>query len=291
MFKVNALEQKCFKFMTNHSSEVSRSPASTILSYKSLLEFLSSEELSGEELDHFNLANKWAEQKCISQNLDVTPENKRKLLGVIITKIRFPVINAKDFAEIVTPTNLLLSEDQVKLFQSIITRKKTFIETYSFAQRKGRCIPVDTRQLTGNMRIYNRFKFIFQFQCNKEVKLVKLFPLRVPGWDDFSVKDISKIRVERFGSKVNHVDVTEEILDTTNFLSKDSGFLFQAQMVWRVQLEVRNRKQCCRYSPYHVKSYNIATRGLDHKTIIDSFSCRILEIPVCVETVEFKIVS
>ena len=47
----------------------------------------------------FSSSARWGEAECMRQNLPVTPENKRTVLGSMLTKIRFPLMTVEEFAQ------------------------------------------------------------------------------------------------------------------------------------------------------------------------------------------------
>ena len=42
---------------------------------------------------------RWSGAECARQGLTATPENKRSVLGQILTKIRFPLMTIEEFAQ------------------------------------------------------------------------------------------------------------------------------------------------------------------------------------------------
>ena len=44
-------------------------------------------------------SSRWSEAECVRQSLPVTPENKRSVLGNVLTKIRFPLMTVEEFAQ------------------------------------------------------------------------------------------------------------------------------------------------------------------------------------------------
>lgn len=50
------------------------------------------------EVRLFNAVVRWSEAECQRQQLQVTPENKRKVLGKALALIRFPLMTIEEFA-------------------------------------------------------------------------------------------------------------------------------------------------------------------------------------------------
>lgn len=50
------------------------------------------------EVRLFNAVVRWADAECQRQQLQVTPEHKRKVLGKALALIRFPLMTIEEFA-------------------------------------------------------------------------------------------------------------------------------------------------------------------------------------------------
>ncbi|XP_045212623.2 BTB/POZ domain-containing protein 3-like [Mercenaria mercenaria] len=120
-FDVEELKVRCYKFITENSGEVFLSEDIQKLSYESLLAILTDDKLHSEEMVQFEMALRWADGKCQSENFETSFENKRKILGEVIEKIRFPTIPPDVFVKKVVPTKILLPEDQMQLLQFMVT--------------------------------------------------------------------------------------------------------------------------------------------------------------------------
>ncbi|KAL4224244.1 BTB (POZ) domain containing 6b [Mactra antiquata] len=311
MYDMNSLVKSCFELMIKDSSAVCNADSSVCLSHDSLLEFLSSEHLTGEELDHFRFVNKWANQKCLSSSMEPTSENKRKVLGEIIKLISYQLIKAEDFARIVIPTKLLSAKEESQIFQYIVTRDKSCIEPFSFPPRTGFPVTIDTRHIKCNST--RDETFCFQFSCNTKVRLVKLFPIQ--GGKTFL--DIIKIH----GRGINKQIALVDILDGPDAIRKDIGVTFEANRTYTVDIvrckqervvvytgknqdddvqvlmkvarhrgrsreRIRNR---CHSPEWTIQEYGSRPHNSNHTFNYGSFSCTIERIPQCVEVVEFKI--
>ena len=63
-----------------------------------LVAVLERDTLGIREVRLFNAVVRWAEAECQRQQLQVTPENKRKVLGKALALIRFPLMTIEEFA-------------------------------------------------------------------------------------------------------------------------------------------------------------------------------------------------
>ncbi|KAL4224253.1 BTB/POZ domain-containing protein 9 [Mactra antiquata] len=330
MYNMKDVAKASFDFMVENSSHVCQSDSSICLSHSSMLAFLSSEHLTGDELDHFKFANKWANQNCLSNGMKPTPENKRKVLGDIVKKISYQLIKTEDFAHIVVPTNILSAEEQSQLFQFIATRNNSCIENFSLPPRPGFPVTIDTRGIGG--KIINEENFIFQFSCNTNVRLVKLSPLcleKVGGIEvcmNVNSSNASSLTIAKqtdvlddsgtiskdlgitfIGNTENIVKITRRSQSPNTFTrtyddayedgdwfnvcdkqAKDMEKLFQtAALSKRHERQERRRQMRNRMR----RSTCIPTRDTNFMFTNGGFTCLIMEIPVCVETVEFKILA
>ena len=83
---------------------------------KSLLEsIVKRDTLSVKEVTLFQAADRWATKQCEKQGLEADGQLKRRILGEeIIKSIRFPIMSAKEFADVVLDTNILHSNEIIE---------------------------------------------------------------------------------------------------------------------------------------------------------------------------------
>lgn len=74
-----------------------------------LVAVLERDTLGIREVRLFNAVVRWSEAECHRQQLQVTPENKRKVLGKALGLIRFPLMTIEEFAAGNRLARLLLS--------------------------------------------------------------------------------------------------------------------------------------------------------------------------------------
>lgn len=67
-------------------------------SLDTLVAVLERDTLGVREVRLFSAAVRWAEAEAHRQQLQPTPENKRKVLGKALTLIRFPLMTIEEFA-------------------------------------------------------------------------------------------------------------------------------------------------------------------------------------------------
>lgn len=59
---------------------------------------------------------RWASAECTRQELEVTNENKRRVLGHAVNLIRFPLMTIEEFAQGPAQSGLLVEREVVELF-------------------------------------------------------------------------------------------------------------------------------------------------------------------------------
>lgn len=78
--------------------------------------------------------------------MEVTPTNKREILGPALYSIRFPLISIEEFAEFVAPTDLLEPSDCIALFCYFATKKNRNDIGFNFNRRDGEEIVINRFQ-------------------------------------------------------------------------------------------------------------------------------------------------
>lgn len=71
--------------------------------------------------------SRWAEQECVRQQLPITPENQRSVLGMALSLIRFPLMTVEEFASGPAQSNILTDREVVSLFLYFIVNPKPSI--------------------------------------------------------------------------------------------------------------------------------------------------------------------
>jgi hypothetical protein len=119
------LQEKCFDYIVENSNGVFRTDGFRTLSYDSLYQIIECNHLASDESVIFTAAKIWAEHQCKTKNLEVTPVNVRSCLGDIIYLIRFPVMSIETFAQQVATTEILTSEEMLKLYHHLATKSSS----------------------------------------------------------------------------------------------------------------------------------------------------------------------
>ena len=168
---------------------------------RSLLEaVVSRDALTIKEVALFQAADRWATKQCEKQGLVADGQLKRRILGEeIIKSIRFPIMTAKEFADVVLDTNILHPNEITFLFKFFNSSVSSPL-MFSKSPRQSR----DNRSICR----YGRFQ-----------------SLEDRGWDYFGKKDFLSFTVDRnftlhglclFGSENNSYTETLEVKDVSN---------------------------------------------------------------------------
>ena len=108
--------EKCWEIVDGQTKEAMDSDAFLHISQELLSLVLKRDTLSASEVDIFNAVDKWCKNQCEKQNLEVTGELKRTVLGDAVYLIRFPLMAESEFASLVSKTKLLAMEDISAIF-------------------------------------------------------------------------------------------------------------------------------------------------------------------------------
>jgi len=78
--------------------------------------------LSVTELKVFQACLAWSSKECHRRGIPVTPDNQRSVLGSVLSHIRFPTMTLMEFAQDVSKTNVLTTDDRCAVFEYIACR-------------------------------------------------------------------------------------------------------------------------------------------------------------------------
>ena len=68
---------------------------------------LERDSLRIKEAKLFAAVLRWSEAECYRQSLPINAENKRSVLGHVLTKIRFPLMTVEEFAQVPAQSGIL----------------------------------------------------------------------------------------------------------------------------------------------------------------------------------------
>ena len=113
----NELVEDCWKAVEDETSEVVKCEGFPYISQATLLCLLKRKNLQIPEIELFQAVLRWADCKCSHNNLEITPENRRLVIGDAIYEIRFLAMTQEEFAQLVSPTRLLSTSEMVPIYE------------------------------------------------------------------------------------------------------------------------------------------------------------------------------
>ena len=124
LFEEQELMQRCWEVIDAQAEEALISDGFTEIDINTLKTVLSRETLNAKELTVFNAACRWAEAECGRNELEVTPENKRKVLGDALYMIRIPTMGLDEYANGPSQSGVLTLQETNDVFLYYLARNK-----------------------------------------------------------------------------------------------------------------------------------------------------------------------
>lgn len=116
LFDEPHLASLCLESIDQNTTEALNADGFTEIDNETLISVLERDTLGARESKLFNAADRWAEAECNRQDLSLTKENKRKVLGSAINLIRFPIMSIEEFAQGPGQSGILSERELVDLF-------------------------------------------------------------------------------------------------------------------------------------------------------------------------------
>lgn len=113
------LEKKCWYYIEAHCHEALTSTAFLNINQEVLINMLEREGLNAKEDNLFQSLVKWSTYQCEQSGLEVTAENKRAVLGNAVYCVRYLTMPPKEFAEVVSKSDLLTKDEIIAIFQML----------------------------------------------------------------------------------------------------------------------------------------------------------------------------
>ena len=114
----------CWKVIEKETEEAVKSDGFVTIGRSVLEEMVEKDSLAIKEVELFKAVDHWAGKECEKQGLEAEGSVKRRILGERIVKgIRFPVMEEKEFADVVLDCGILTSQEcfnVVKYFYSVL---------------------------------------------------------------------------------------------------------------------------------------------------------------------------
>ncbi|KAL3105131.1 hypothetical protein niasHT_028803 [Heterodera trifolii] len=115
----NDFALRCLDYIDQNAETLFESEKFLEMEQILLCEILERDQLKiNNELTIWNAALRWADAQCLQNAIECSAENRRVVLGLALSKIRFPLISFSDFSDHVVPFGVLTSDELVGIFLS-----------------------------------------------------------------------------------------------------------------------------------------------------------------------------
>jgi len=193
------IAQMSFQYVLFNAREIFLSESFLSLTIQNLINLLKDDRLHIEEASLFAGVYLWAQTECSRQELLVTPENIRLVLGEGFQLIRFPLIPAHRFTMDVVPKNLLSDNELITLYKYItlpsLERQSREIDTCNFSKTPRRSVYHLSRYNPHHSSSYRICEYDgegrhFCFTIDHEISLVGvgMFASAAAGVGNFEIK-------------------------------------------------------------------------------------------------------
>jgi len=131
-YEEKGLEDHCWEVIDKQANEAVKSESFVTIEKPVLEALVERESLTVKEVELFKAVDCWATNECEKQGLAAEGSVKRRILGERIVKaIRFPVMEEKEFADVVLDCDILTKKesfDMMKYFNSVLKSPVGFTE-------------------------------------------------------------------------------------------------------------------------------------------------------------------
>ena len=168
------LVEECWKTIEDNMTEVAKCDGFKCISHRTLMSMLKRKNLQIPEIELFQAVLRWADHKCLQNNLEVTPQNQRNVIGDAIYEIRFLAMTQEEFAQLVSPTRLLSTNEMVPIyekFNGIYSPELEWTEATREQEIKTIKCPRFSPARVVPKSLSDNTYFFLSFSVNKEVSL------------------------------------------------------------------------------------------------------------------------
>ena len=196
------LIDRCWKVIDAQTEMAVKSDGLETIDVSLLEELVTRDTLTITEVVLFQAVDRWATKQCEKEGLVVDGQTKRRILGEeVIKAIRFPVLTAQEFADVVLGTSILHREEVTSLFKSFNSALPSPL-AFSNTLRQSSVL-CDIHRCGRRFQSVNGTGWGYTKQRKDRLAFVVN-------------RDITLHGVSLFGSENNSYTVTLEVKDTTN---------------------------------------------------------------------------
>uniref|UniRef100_A0A8C1GV76 BTB (POZ) domain containing 2a n=1 Tax=Cyprinus carpio TaxID=7962 RepID=A0A8C1GV76_CYPCA len=128
LFDEPQLASLCLENIDKNTADALAAEGFTDVDLDTLMAVLERDTLGVREVRLFGAAVRWAEAEAQRQQLQPTPENKRRVLGKALSLIRFPLMTIEEFAAGPAQSGILTDREVVSLFLHFTVNPKPHVE-------------------------------------------------------------------------------------------------------------------------------------------------------------------
>ncbi|XP_052391535.1 BTB/POZ domain-containing protein 2 isoform X2 [Carassius gibelio] len=128
LFDEPQLAALCLENIDKNTGDALAAEGFTDIDLDTLVAVLERDTLGVREVHLFGAAVRWAEAEAHRQQLQLTPENKRRVLGKALNLIRFPLMTIEEFAAGPAQSVILTDREVVSLFLHFTVNPKPRVE-------------------------------------------------------------------------------------------------------------------------------------------------------------------
>uniref|UniRef100_A0A8C1ZGL8 BTB (POZ) domain containing 2a n=1 Tax=Cyprinus carpio TaxID=7962 RepID=A0A8C1ZGL8_CYPCA len=174
LFDEPQLASLCLENIDKNTADALAAEGFTDIDLDTLVAVLERDTLGLREVRLFGAAVRWAEAEAQRQQLQPTPENKRRVLGKALSLIRFPLMTIEEFAAGPAQSGILTDREVVSLFLHFTVNPKPHVE---FIDRPRCCLRGKECSITRFSQVESRWGYSgtsdrIRFSVNRRIFVV-----------------------------------------------------------------------------------------------------------------------
>ncbi|XP_038860088.1 BTB/POZ domain-containing protein 2-like isoform X2 [Salvelinus namaycush] len=174
LFDEPQLASLCLENIDKNTGDALAAEGFTDIDLDTLVAVLERDTLGVREVRLFVAAVRWAEAEAHRQQLQPTPENKRRVLGKALALIRFPLMTIEEFAAGPAQSSILTDREVVSLFLHFTVNPKPRVE---FIDRPRCCLRGKECSITRFGQVESRWGYSgtsdrIRFSVNRRIFVV-----------------------------------------------------------------------------------------------------------------------
>ncbi|XP_048038929.1 BTB/POZ domain-containing protein 2a isoform X2 [Megalobrama amblycephala] len=174
LFDEPQLASLCLENIDKNTADALAAEGFTDIDLDTLVAVLERDTLGVREVRLFGAAVRWADAEAQRQQLQPTPENKRRVLGKALSLIRFPLMTIEEFAAGPAQSGILTDREVVSLFLHFTVNPKPHVE---FIDRPRCCLRGKECSITRFSQVESRWGYSgtsdrIRFSVNRRIFVV-----------------------------------------------------------------------------------------------------------------------